>query len=324
MFGDTFLSKTNPTCPWPGVSNTAMHVSAGSGGVVGTYYTGTQSDNGGCAWFLAPVSKQLWNSPHSRRLWPTGGGTINNSSSGAFVFLNVVDGVDPGCAVAMSDPSGPPAYQVAGATQAGGYTALPVSQPNPILTPRASDSGEFVYVIDYYVPEGFSDSNRYARLSRVPATSLAAPGAYEFWTGAFDVAASGGPGSEPAPVFAPQQAMAPSMSPPYVYNVNNPQSSVAWLPELSLYALATTDTFQDMFLRVSPWPHGPWSSRIPLYSHFGVPDRQGVTVYCAYWHPEVPTTPNATVLTFSRNGGGCGFPTPCNDWLLHVGFPLAT
>lgn len=321
MFGDTFLSKSSPACPWPGVSNTAMHVSTGPSGVSGKYYTGTQADNGGCAWFAAPVSKQLWSSPHSRRLWPTGGGTAHNGSSGAFVFLNVVDSVNPGTAVALSDPNGPPAFTVAGGTPSGAYTALPVIQPNPVL-PEDTDDG-FLLMIDFFVPAGFADSNRYARLSRVPATRLAEPDAYEFWTGTFDV--SGSQGSAPTPVFASQHVLPPAMSPPYVYNVNNPQSSVAWVPALQLYALATTDTSQDLYLRLSPWRHGPWSSRIPLYSHFGAADRPGVSVYCAYWHPELATsnTPNATVLTFSRNGGGCGFPTPCNDWLLDVAFPPA-
>ena len=316
MFGDSFLTKSSPACTWPGVSNTGMHVqpptSHGQQPVAKYYTGGTTRPNAGCAWFLCPVSKALFNGPRHRRLWPTGGTTVDNSTTGAFVSFNVVDTVNPGTGVAVSNPAGPPAYSLLGVTSDGGYTSFPVNEPN--LVASSPDADGFLYILDFHVPAGFSDFNRYARLARVASANVTSPAGYEFWTGRYTDAMR--------PLFLPQAQLNPALSPPFVYNVNNPQTSVAFSEELGMYVLATTDTSQDLYVRVSPSPTGPWSHHVPLYSHHDAHDKPGVYVYCAYFHPLLfPTAGRNMTLTFSRNGGGCGFPAACNDWWLDLSFP---
>lgn len=327
MFGDSFLRKASPACSWPGVSNTAMRVqqpAAAGDPVQAEYYTASPSDNAGCAWFFCPVSKTNWGAPHNRRIWPSAGTTVQRSSAAGggdlgLVYVTVVDALEPGYALGVSNATAgaPPAYQLVGHTPQGGYTQFPVQQPG--LMAFKPDEDGYLYMVDFAIPVGQTPLGRYSRLLRVHKDEATLPSAYQFWTGAYSSL-----GSSPAPEFAPQSELSPMASPPFLVNVNNPQVDVSYNPGLGLYVMSTAETSQQLYLRFSPWPTGPWSAHVPLYSHAHAADRSNVYIYCAYQHPELQpkqaTNASNMTLTFSRNGGGCGFASPCNDWMLHVAF----
>lgn len=120
------------------------------------------------------------------------------------------------------------------------------------------DGDDFIY--EYLTPSGRSGS---AILARVPEAEIENLSAYTFWDGSHWVA-----DQEDAAVVLGGQVS---------------ELSVSWSEHLGRFIALHNDENNDIVLRQSPDPEGPWSGKDILVSFSQVP-----TLYGAYVHPWSP------------------------------------
>ncbi len=207
------------------------------------------------------------------RLWPTDGICLG---SRVYLFYSMIK---------TGDKPGPWNFQAVGSGLAvadlpvkqftrlrpGGHSQFPV---NPIQIIRR---GRWLYLYE------ISDRPKGLVLARVDAKQIEKPAAYEFCTGAH---------------WSTNRAEAK-----VVLREAYGQVSIAWIPALRRYVMATSSDFSrphEIQLRESRQPEGPWSepARIAVPE---MPGKQTQIIYCTFLHPELSGAASPRlVATFCR------------------------
>lgn len=169
-------------------------------------------------------------------------------------------------ALARSEDNGETWTEVPGTARTGtGNPALiPDVLGEPFTSHTAGQMSAFLeddgFIYEYMTPSGRNGS---AILARVPEAEIEEMGAYRFWDGSDWV--------------ADQDAAA------VVLDGKVSELSVSWSPRLGMFIALYTDGKNDVVMRQSETPEGPWSGSDILLSFAHLP-----TLYGAFAHPWSP------------------------------------
>jgi hypothetical protein len=245
----------------------------------------------------SPLALTPTEDPKTRRLWPLAGAWIpspSDESDGiAYMFYGLIDITGPG----------PWGFKPVGAGLAKSQT--PFGPYDRLHTPDGSlgawpiDPSSIVQKdgqLYLYAPRRFKgdkDLSSGLLISRVTPEHIEDPAHYEFFAGV-------DPQGEPT--WLPRiEAAHPAAEDVWG------QASVAWNPYLKAYVLATSANIfkhDQIQLRQSATPWGPWRPIGPADGFITVSERQGETtqlIYCTMLHPELDEhSGRVMTLTFCR------------------------
>jgi len=239
--------------------------------------------------------------PKTRRLWPLAGVWLEREERGtrtarAYMFYGLIDVTGPG-------PWGfrPVGTGLARADKAfGAYTRL--AQPDggkghwPIDASSIVRKDGYLYMFAPRRFKGEQDLSSGMLVARVPEEKIEDRSSYEFFAGT-----TPGEGDNAARWVKRVENAAPGADDVWG------QASVAWNVYLKRYVLATSSNFfkhDEIQLRVSPSPWGPWTALAPAVGLVKVPERAGEEtqlIYCTMLHPELDEDGGRVItLTFCR------------------------